>query len=79
VLAGWPDNRGYGNRVLVDHGNGYQTLYAHLSRISVSVGQTVNPGDVLGQMGCTGRCTGTHLHFEIIQNGVQVNPLNFLK
>jgi murein DD-endopeptidase MepM/ murein hydrolase activator NlpD len=79
VLAGWPDNQGYGNRVIVDHGNGYQTLYAHLSRISVSVGQTVNPGDVLGQMGCTGRCTGTHLHFEIIQNGVRVNPLNFLK
>lgn len=79
VLAGWPDNRGYGNRVILDHGNGYQTLYAHLSRINVSVGQTVSRGDVVGQMGCTGRCSGTHLHFEIHQNGVLVNPLNFLK
>jgi len=79
ALAGWPDNRGYANRVILDHGNDSQTLYAHLSKINVSVGQTVNRGDVVGQMGCTGRCTGTHLHFEIIQNGVHVDPLNYLQ
>lgn len=79
LVAGWPDNRGYAIRVLINHGNGYQTLYAHMARVSIGVGQTVNRGDVIGQMGCTGRCSGTHLHFEVHQNGVLVNPLNFLK
>lgn len=79
ALAGWPDNRGYANRVILDHGNGFRTLYAHLSRINVEVGQTVNRGDIIGQMGCTGRCTGTHLHFEVLQNGVYVDPLNLLQ
>lgn len=78
-LAGWPDSGGYANRVMIDHGNGYQTLYAHLSKISVSAGQTVNRGDVIGSMGCTGRCTGTHLHFEIRKGGVLLNPLTFLQ
>ena len=78
VVAGWLDNKGYANRIIIDHGNGYQTLYAHLSRISVSVGQTVNRGDVIGNMGCTGRCTGTHLHFEIRSGGSLLNPLSFL-
>lgn len=79
VVAGWPDNYGYGNRVVVDHGNGYQTLYAHMSKISVTVGQTVKRGDVLGQMGSTGRSTGTHLHFEIRVGGKGANPLEYLK
>jgi murein DD-endopeptidase MepM/ murein hydrolase activator NlpD len=79
TVAGWPDNMGYGNRVVIDHGNGYATLYAHMSRIAVSPGQRVNRGDVVGQMGSTGRSTGTHLHFEIRANGVLQNPLNFLK
>ncbi len=81
VVAGWPDNTGYGNRVIVDHGNGYRTLYAHLSKISVVAGQTVRRGDKLGDMGSTGRSTGTHLHFEIrttTGKGNQ-NPLDFLK
>lgn len=78
-VAGWPDNSGYGNRVMVDHGNGMITLYAHLSVISVRSGQMVNKGDVLGQMGTTGRSTGTHLHFEMRENGVLQNPLNYLK
>lgn len=65
IVAGWPDNTGYGNRVVVDHGNGYKTLYAHMSKIAVVVGQTVKRGDKLGDMGSTGRSTGTHLHFEI--------------
>jgi len=78
VVAGWVDGYGYGNRVVIDHGNGYRTLYAHLSRIYVTPGQTVNRGDSIGAMGCTGRCTGTHLHFEVIRNGVHINPLSVL-
>lgn len=79
VVAGWPDNYGYGNRVVIDHGNGYQTLYAHLSNIYVSVGQTVSRGQSVGQMGSTGRSTGTHLHFEIRYKGIAVNPLAILR
>lgn len=79
IVAGWPDNSGYGNRVMIDHQNGFVTLYAHMSRFSVVVGQTVKRGDVLGQMGSTGRSTGTHLHFEIRAGGHGQNPLNFLK
>ena len=79
VVSGWPDNSGYGNRVVIDHGNGYKTLYAHLSKIYVVANQTVKRGDPIGQMGSTGRSTGTHLHFEIIQTGAHVSPINFLK
>lgn len=78
IVAGWPDSSGYGNRVIIDHGNGFVTLYAHLRTIQVSVGQTVNRGDVIGQMGNTGRSTGTHLHFEIRQGGGLLNPLSYL-
>jgi len=77
VAAGW--RGGYGKMVIVNHGNGFTTLYAHLSRIDVSPGQQVNQGQPLGQMGSTGRSTGTHLHFEIRKNGVAQNPLNYLK
>lgn len=79
TVAGWVDNYGYGNRVMVDHGNGFATLYAHLSVVQVRVGQRVGRGDVLGQMGSTGRSTGTHLHFEIRQGGALQNPFNFLR
>lgn len=67
----------YGCHIIIDHGNGYQTLYAHLSRLDVTAGQTVSQGQTLGRMGSTGRSTGTHLHFEI-RSGGQLNPLNFL-
>jgi len=70
---------GYGCHVVIDHGNGYQTLYAHLSRYDVEAGQSVSQGQVIGVMGSTGRSTGTHLHFEIRQGGQLLNPLNFLK
>ncbi len=79
IVAGWPDNGGYGNRVEIDHGNGYITRYAHLSNIYVTAGQRVAKGQVLGKMGTTGRSTGTHLHFEIHYKGIAVNPLAILK
>ncbi len=70
---------GYGRHVVVDHGNGYKTLYAHMSKIYVKAGDKVSRGSSLGQMGSTGRSTGTHLHFEIIKNGVKLNPIRFFK
>lgn len=69
---------GYGCHVIVDHGNGYQSLYAHLSTISVSAGDVVNQGQTIGIMGSTGRSTGPHLHFEI-RSGSLLNPLDFLQ
>jgi murein DD-endopeptidase MepM/ murein hydrolase activator NlpD len=78
VYAGWSSS-GYGNMILVDHGNGYQSLYGHLSSYSVSVGDSVNQGSQIGVMGSTGRSTGTHLHFEIRSGGTILNPLNFLR
>ncbi|WP_422658943.1 peptidoglycan DD-metalloendopeptidase family protein [Paenibacillus sp. EC2-1] len=68
----------YGNAVIVDHGNGYQTLYGHMSSIAVRSGQSVAQGSKLGIMGSTGRSTGIHLHFEIRKNGVQLNPMKYL-
>ena len=78
VSSGW-DPSGYGNKVVIDHGNGYVSLYAHQSVLQVVVGQRVNRGDVIGQMGSTGRSTGVHLHFEIRQGGVLLDPGNFLR
>jgi murein DD-endopeptidase MepM/ murein hydrolase activator NlpD len=78
IHAGW-DTTGYGNMIMIDHHNGFKTLYAHLSVISVVVGQTVNRGDVIGRMGSTGNSTGPHTHFEIWLNDVRVNPLSYLK
>ncbi len=78
VAEGW-DSSGYGNRIIVDHGNGLQTLYAHMSAFYVTLGQTVNRGDSIGRMGSTGNSTGPHLHFEIHQNGIHLNPLNYLR
>jgi len=72
-------NWGYGCHVIVDHGNGYQTLYAHLSSYIPDVGTSVSQGQQIGTMGSTGRSTGTHLHFEVRSNGVLLNPWNFLK
>ncbi|MGE6486686.1 peptidoglycan DD-metalloendopeptidase family protein [Paenisporosarcina sp. NPDC076898] len=69
----------FGNKVVIDHKNGYETTYAHLASINVNVGQTVPVGSKIGVMGSTGRSTGTHLHFEVEHNGVNVNPLKFLK
>lgn len=76
VQAGW--NGGYGNCVLVDHGNGLKTRYGHLSKISVRVGQRVKTGERIGAVGSTGNSTGPHLHFEVIKWGRTQNPLNYL-
>jgi murein DD-endopeptidase MepM/ murein hydrolase activator NlpD len=71
---------GYGNHIIIDHGNGLQTLYAHLDYLTVSVGDIVDQGQVIGRMGKTGRVygrTGIHLHFEVIKNGVKQLPSNY--
>ncbi|PIR94448.1 hypothetical protein COT97_01170 [Candidatus Falkowbacteria bacterium CG10_big_fil_rev_8_21_14_0_10_39_11] len=75
--VGW--GNGYGNMVMVDHGNGIVTLYAHLSKFHVTQGQTVSRGQSLGMMGTTGWSTGTHLHFEVRVNGVKKNPLSYIQ
>lgn len=76
VSAGWAG--GYGYCVVLDHGNGLKTRYAHLSSLSVSSGQTVSRGGQVGKAGSTGNSTGPHLHFEVIVNGSTVNPMNYL-
>jgi len=70
--------RGYGNIIIINHGNGYETYYAHLKEFKVSNGQRINQGDLIGIMGSTGWSTGVHLHFEIRYNGSPLNPLNYL-
>ena len=69
---------GYGNLVLIDHGGGFVTAYAHQSRIATSVGASVSAGQVIGYMGNTGNSTGPHLHFEIRVNGSAQNPMGYL-
>lgn len=71
-------NGGYGNVVYIDHGNGYQTRYAHQKYLNVKVGQAVKKGDVLGYMGTTGNSTGNHVHFEVRINGNTVNPYDYV-
>ncbi len=68
---------GYGNVVVIDHGFGYETLYGHLKRHNVKVGQKVNRGDVIGFVGSTGASTAPHLHYEVMKNGEKVNPQNY--
>jgi len=68
---------GYGNRIVIDHGYGYETFYAHLSKINVKIGQKVNRGDIIGSVGSTGTSTAPHLHYEVSKNGEKVNPQNY--
>ena len=78
TVAGWSDNYGYGNRVIIDHGNGYTTQYSHLSAIYVTGGQKISKGETLGAMGSTGRSTGVHVDFIIRKGGTALNPLSIL-
>ncbi len=79
VYAGWND-WGYGNVMVIDHGNGWQTLYAHLSQIYAGCGASVSSGAPIAAMGSTGRSSGPHLHFELMNaSGVRVNPWNYLQ
>ena len=77
VYAGW-NNYGYGNTILIDHGGGFQSLYAHLSGLNVGCGQSVGQGDVIGGIGTTGRSSGSHLHFEIMTSSYKINPWDVL-
>lgn len=80
TAAGWlPGYDGYGIVAAVDVGGGYTLLYAHLAAADVVPGQWLEAGEALGRAGCTGSCTGTHLHFELRENGVAVDPFPFLK
>jgi murein DD-endopeptidase MepM/ murein hydrolase activator NlpD len=77
VSAGWME--GYGNATILDHGNGLATLYAHQSAMLVSSGGTVSQGQTIGRVGCTGSCTGPHLHFEVRIDGTPVDPLPYIR
>jgi len=75
----WADKRwGYGNLVEINHGNGYSTRYGHCEKLLVKEGEAVKKGQVVALMGSTGRSTGPHVHFEVLQDGKQVNPLDFI-
>ena len=73
------DNRavGFGNHVRIDHGFGYTTIYAHMSKIEVRRGNRVKRGDLIGYVGSTGRSVAPHLHYEIVKDGKKINPINF--
>ena len=77
TFAGW-NNGGYGYMVIINHGNGKETYYAHLNSVGVKKGQKVAQGSVIGRLGNTGRSTGPHLHFEIRINGRPVNPAGYV-
>jgi len=77
VVKAGADESGYGNHVRVNHGYGYLTLYAHMSKIKARVGQKVKRGDVIGYVGNTGKSVGPHLHYEVHKNGQAINPVNF--
>ncbi len=77
VYSGW-NNYGYGNMIMIDHGNGFQSLYAHLSAIYRGCGQSVGQGETIGAIGSTGRSSGPHLHFEIMTATWKVNPWDYL-
>ena len=72
------ERRGYGNQVVIDHGYGYKTRYAHLYTIDVREGMTVSRGDRIGTVGSTGKSTGPHLHYEVIYMGARRNPRNYM-
>lgn len=76
-IEGW--GSGYGNQIVINHGGGKKTRYAHLSKFYVEKGEAVTKGQAIAAMGSTGWSTGSHLHFEVIINGTKYNPLNYIK
>ena len=78
ILASYGYNGGYGNYMIISHGSGLTTRYAHCNSLAVSVGQTVSKGQVIGAVGSTGDSTGPHLHFEVRLNSASYDPLNYL-
>ena len=76
-MAGW--NGGYGQYVKLKHGDGYETAYGHMSAIAATAGQQVQKGDVIGFVGSTGASTGPHVHFEVLTDGEQTNPLQYVQ
>ncbi len=78
VLEAGRHESGYGNEIIIDHGNGIKTKYAHLSEVYVVVGQEVREGEVIGAVGMTGRSTGPHLHYEVMVGQLHVNPAKYL-
>ncbi|MGE5628418.1 MAG: M23 family metallopeptidase [Solirubrobacterales bacterium] len=77
TFAGWQE--GYGNVIIINHGNNIETVYAHCKTINVKKSQKVTTGEKIGEVGSTGRSTGPHVHFEIRLNGTPMNPQNYLK
>ncbi len=77
VIVADSESRGYGNHVRISHGYGYVTLYAHMSKMAVKVGQKVKRGDVIGYVGNTGKSVGPHCHYEVRKNDTPINPVNF--
>lgn len=75
-IAGF-NTDGYGNKVVINHGYGFQTLYAHMVRVKAKVGQSVKRGEVIGYVGSTGKSTGPHLHYEVIKRGTKVDPVYY--
>ena len=78
VIDAQSNEWGYGNMVVIDHGYGYKTRYAHLNGFAVQKGQKVKRGQVVGYIGATGKATGVHLHYEVLKNDKQIDPINFL-
>lgn len=79
VNARGTGRRGYGKHIVIDHGFGYKTKYAHLNTVSVTEGQSVKRGEIIGTVGNTGGSTGPHLHYEVLYMGSPVNPLNYFR
>lgn len=77
-IAGW-NSQGYGYYIIIEHGDGYETLYAHCNQLLTNVGETVTKGQLIGLVGSTGNSTGNHLHFEVRYNGVNQNPADYLR
>jgi murein DD-endopeptidase MepM/ murein hydrolase activator NlpD len=71
-------NKSYGREIVIDHGDGYETRYAHLSKVKVHKGQKVSRWEVIGEVGQTGRATGDHLHYEVILSGKRQNPEHYI-